>query len=321
MNISYDATKLSLDQTNGIKQNDASFPSVLEGPTYTNGNVSITLSIGADPTKVAQTPTKVATITFKAKDTTNSTPTAVKFVDGQTQVLSIASSDQPSENVLSATKPVNIAINASSTTPTPGTGTTPTPSTTTPTPSTATTPAPTTAQKANAAPTCTSLTFDRAASGTAPFAITLTANGRDSDGTISKVTFNFGDGPVQDVTQSGGIGTNTVSTPLAHTYNNAGTYQASVVLIDNAGAISSGTCTQTITVSAATANGGGGTTGGTGGTPTQLPATGGGGAEPTTAPTVPTPTLKPSGPGDTVLAGGVVAAIVSIVGVVMFFAL
>ena len=297
MSISYDPTKLSLNQTNGIKQNDVSFPSVLEGPTFTDGNVSITLSIGADPTKVAQSPTKVATLTFTAKDTTGTTPTQVKFMDGQTQVLSIAQSDQPSENVLASTKPISVTIQ----------------------PSQSTTPAGPTV--ANQAPTCTSLSIDRTSSGPAPLSLTFTANGRDSDGTISKATFNFGDGPVQDMTQSGGIGTNTVSIPAAHTYNNPGTYQASAILTDNVGAVSNSGCTQTITVTAATT---------TGNNPpaaaSQVPA-----AQPTatpvpvavytSAPAVPTPTIKASGPGGTVVAGGVVAAIVSIVGAIMFFAL
>ncbi|HVT62203.1 MAG TPA: PKD domain-containing protein [Legionellaceae bacterium] len=301
MSISYDPTKLSLDQTNGIVPNSASFPSVLEGPTFANGTVTITLSIGADPTKVAQSPTKVATITFTATNTTGSTPTTVKFLDDQTQVLSIASTDQPSENVLSATKPANIAIAASATTtitPTPSSGATPTPTTLTPTVTPTTSPA----TSGNAAPTCTLLTASPATSGTAPFTITFTANGKDSDGTISKATFNFGDGPVQDATQSGGIGTNLINAQTTHVYNTAGTYQASVVLTDNTGAVSANTCTKTITIAAASA-------------PTQvtqLPLTGGG---------TPQPTLPAAGPGDTIIKGGAVAAIVSIVGALMFFAL
>ncbi|MBP9719339.1 MAG: PKD domain-containing protein [Candidatus Levybacteria bacterium] len=300
MSISYDATKLSTDSA-GIQPNTATFPSVLEGPIYTDGNITITLSIGADPTKLIQTPSKIATINFKAKDVTGSTPTQVKFIDGQTQVLSIASSDQPSENVLASTKPVSITIEA---------GTNPT---TTPNPTTQ--PGPSTA---NVAPTCTSLTLDRTPSGAAPFAVTFTANGRDTDGTISKVTFNFGDGPVQDVTQSGGIGTNTVSVPLAHTYNNAGTFQASAILTDNQGGISSSTCTQTITVTAKPASSGGGAVGGATTAP-QTPAA--------TATPIPVdkgglkPTMAPPGPGDTILKVGVLGTILSIVGALTFFAL
>lgn len=289
LSVSYDGAKLSLDQANGIKQNEASFPSVLEGPTYTNGNVSVTVSIGADPTKVAQLPTKVATLTFTAKEATGSTPTQVKFIDGQTQVLSIASSDQPSENVLATTKPVNITITNASSSATP----------------TSSNPQPTTA---GVAPTCDSLAVAPAASGMAPFTVNLTANGTGNAGVINKVTFNFGDGPVQDVTQSGGIGTKTVSAQTSHAYSTAGTFQASAILTDASGNVSSGTCTKTITV-----------TGGTGGGGATKSAT----VQPTAAPiaAAPTPTIAPAGPGDTIVKGGFVAAIISIVGALMFFAL
>lgn len=313
MSISYDATKLSVDQTNGVVQNPSSFPSILEGPTYTDGNISITLSIGADPTKVAQTPTKVATINFKAKESTNTTPTSIKFLDGQTQVLSIASSDQPSENVLASTKPANIAITGSATTTTTPA---PTSATTTPSPTTAAgtspTPAPTTTAGTNTSPTCTTLTAAPTTSGPVPFTVNFTANGTDSNGTISKATFNFGDGPVQDVTQSGGIGTATVSVQSSHVYNTVGTYQVSVVLTDNGGAVSGSTCTKTIIATAASST-----------TPviTQLPATGGGGNPAPTAVSTPRPTLPAAGPGDTVLKGGIFATVIAIVGAMMFFAL
>jgi len=303
MSISYDATKLSTE-SGGIKQNDATFPSVLEGPVYTDGTISMTLSIGADPTKIVQTPSKIATLTFKAKAPTDSTPTSVKFVDGETQVLSVASSDEPSENVLASTKPISIAI-------APGSGATPSVS---PSPTTVT--APTTAQTANTNPTCSSLTLDRTPSGTAPFAVSFTANGTDADGTISKVTFNFGDGPVQDVTQSGGVGTKNVNAQISHTYNNPGTYQASVILTDNQGGVSGNTCVQTITVTAKPTVAAGGE-----GTNPQPPAA-------TTAPVAPTtpdqglkPTLAPPGPGDTILQVGVIGTILSILGALTFFAL
>lgn len=301
MTISYDATKLSTE-SGGIKQNDATFPSVLEGPVYTDGTISMTLSIGADPTKIVQTPSKIATLTFKAKAVTNSTPTSVKFIDGETQVLSVASSDEPSENVLASTRPISIAIAA-------GSGATPSSS-----PSPTTSAVPTTPQIANTNPACSSLTLDRAPSGTAPFAISFTANGTDADGTISKVTFNFGDGPVQDVTQSGGVGTKNVSAQISHTYTNPGTYQASALLTDNRGGVSSNTCTQSITVTAKPTSPAG--AGGTPGTNPQNPAA-------TTAPTTAgvQPTLAAPGASDTMLQIGVIGTILSIIGALTFFAL
>lgn len=307
MSISYDPTKLSTE-AGGIKQNEATFPSILEGPTYTEGNISITLSIGADPTKLVQTPSKIATLTLKALAVTDSTPTQVKFLDGETQVLSVATSDDPSENVLSNTTPIGIAIAAGANV-TPVTSTTPSPS------PTIIAAVPTTPEKPNVNPTCATLTLDRAPSGPAPFSASFTATGSDTDGTISKVTFNFGDGPVQDITQSGGIGTKNVSTQVTHTYNNPGTYQASALLTDNRGGISGNTCTQTITVTAKPAS-----TGGGGG--------GGGGTNPPAATTVPVdpngglkPTMAPPGPGDTILQVGVVGTILSIIGALTFFTL
>lgn len=288
LTISYDATKLSVDTNGGIKQNDASFPSVLEGPTYSEGTVSMTLSIGADTTKIVQTPTKIATLTLKEKDTTNSTPTQIKFLDGQTQVLSIASSDQPSENVLSSTTPVSVSISSATTTTTAATGSASTTPTLSPTISTS--------QTTNKAPVCTTLTLDKS-SGAAPLTINATATGNDTDGTISKVTFNFGDGPVVDITQSGGIGTGSVSVSSPHTYANPGTYQIAAILTDNKGGISSNSCVQMITVN---------NTASISAIPTQPPVT----------PTIPSP-----GPGNTLLSVGMIGAIISIIGALTFFAL
>lgn len=295
LHITYDASKLATSSSgascgDAICPNSSAFPSVLEGPVYSDGSINITLSVGADPTKVVQTTTKVATVTFEALSQTDQAATQVLF-GNQTQVLSAAAADQASENVLSTTNPALITI---------GAGIAPTTAATTPTPTTRigaqTTPGP------NKPPICTSLTVDRAATGSAPFSIAFTANGNDPDGTIQKVTFNFGDGPVQDVLQAGGIGTNSVSVQISHTYNNPGTFQASAVLTDSGGATSNPTaCTQTIAVAAAT--------------PT-VPV---GGQAPTNSPT-PTPTIIP-GPGDTLIGIGALGLILTVVGGLLFFAL
>lgn len=106
--------------------------SVLEGPVYTSATASISLSVGADPTKAVTTKTKIAVLKLKAlSETDSSNPTSITF-DKTTQVLSIAASDQTSENVLSTTTPALITINpASSPAPNdvsaPATSTTPTP--------------------------------------------------------------------------------------------------------------------------------------------------------------------------------------------------
>lgn len=291
LEIQYDPDKLATTGATTFQANTVAFPSVLEGPIYAPGKISVTLSVGPDPTKAIQSAVKAATITLKAlANTPPGTPTLVTY-GATTQVLSIGSNDQASENVLASEAPATIVIggsapsgnpsNTPSSKPSEGIPTgTPTPTiaipsstptatekptatiapssipTNTPTPTIPISPAPTGTGGGggtNQIPVCNSLVVDRATTGTAPYAITFTANGTDSDGTISKVTFNFGDGQVSDVTQAGGIGTNTVNVQLSHTYENTGTFQASAILTDNSDGISTATtsCKQTITVTAA----------------------------------------------------------------------
>lgn len=297
--VNYDSTKLATSGA-GFSPNTSALPGILEGPIYTPGKISITLTVKADPTSVIQTQTQVGTITFEALEETGATPAQITFdtLDNQTQVLSIASADLPSENVLSSTSPASVIIGASTVSPT-ASPTPTTAATTTPTPTTTGTPTPTPTPGAggtNQAPACTALNVDRATTGDAPFAITFTAVGSDTDGTISKATFNFGDGPVEDVTQSGGIGTNTVSVQTSHTYTTAGTYTATAVLTDNSSNVSSATtCTQTITVTST--------------------------ATPTPTPFIPAPTIEPSGPGDIILGIGTIGVILVILGAFTLLAL
>lgn len=283
LNISYDPTKLSTVENSLVPA--SAFPATLEGPTYTSGNIDASLSIGANPADVIQSPTKVANLTFKTLAITEGSPTQISF-GSQTQVLSIAQTDLASENVLSNTSPALITINPAGAV------------TVTPTITITTTPSATGPAGQNLAPTCTALNVDRITSGTAPFPITFTANGSDSDGTISKVKFNFGDGPVTDVTTAGGIGTNNVSVQTAHTYNNPGTYTASAIFTDDKGAVSTltDTCKQTITVAGTT-------------------------PQPTVAASTPIPTLPPAGPDGKVLGVGIAGIILSILGGILFFAL
>ena len=261
-----------------------------------------------------------------------------------TQVLSIGSSDQASENVLSTTVPANIIIGAgpgpsgtiipiptgsltptpiTSATPTtvnaatpttaPGATDTPTPSPTlipgdTATPSLEPSPTGTGSASVNQPPVCNSLVADRATTGVAPYSITFTVNGTDPDGTISKVNYNFGDGGISgDITTTGGIGTNSVNVATSHTFNNAGQYTTSAILTDNNGGVSSSnSCQQTIIVQAGT--GGNGTTTDTG-TPTETPTKG------------PTPTMAATGSFTTSLGIGAVALFLVIGGGLLFFVL
>ncbi len=294
--INYDPTKLATASAGSAvcpaKPDDAlcpnvvAFPSVLQGPVYGPGTVSVTLSIGGSPQNIVQTTTKIGTIAFQAIAGTDAAPTQVTFA-GQTQVLSIASTDQFNENVLSTVNPANITINAAtaSATPTP-----------TPAPTASPTPAPTPNSQA---PVCQSLALSGPATGTAPYTLTFTATGTSSASTINKVTFNYGDSATQDVTNSGGVGSNSVSVQTSHTYNGAGTFTATAVMTDALGNVSdTQSCTQTITVNATPA-------------PTQL------------AQATPTPgkTLPPTGPDGKIMAAGVIGTILSVAGLLLFFAL
>lgn len=117
LNIYYDSQKLDV-VGDKLKTNEAAFPATLEGPTYSSGNASVTVSVGADPAKVITSTTKLATITLKALAPTNATTTSIAFTGSQ--VLSIASSDQPSENVLVGSgTPLSLTIGGAAATPTP----------------------------------------------------------------------------------------------------------------------------------------------------------------------------------------------------------
>jgi hypothetical protein len=119
--INYDPSKLStLPAGPAIcpaRPNDAlcpdvlAFPYVMQEPIYGSGTISVTLSVGGGPTNVIQVATKIATVTFKAIATTNTGTTQVTVDKQQSQALSIASTDQFNQDVLSSVSPAIITIN------------------------------------------------------------------------------------------------------------------------------------------------------------------------------------------------------------------
>src|SRR5258708_5826121 len=114
LEIQYDPTILATASANAFQANTTAFPSVLEGPIYSPGKIAVTLSVGPDPTKAIQAKVTAATINFTAlKATPPGTPTLISYTSN-TQVLSIGSSDQASENVLSSATPATITIGGSS---------------------------------------------------------------------------------------------------------------------------------------------------------------------------------------------------------------
>ncbi len=328
LEILYDPAKLA---TGGATSDvvpfreESSVISILEGPTYSDGKILVTLSVGVDPTKVIQSTTekpttKIATVSFRTIDGTGDTPTEVSF-GPTTQVLSAGANDETNENVLANRESAFIAVAGEVTnvvtpsptvtgvvtvSPSPATTTTTatTSATTQTTTTTSTTSATTTSATStpNTAPVCSALTVDRSTTGTAPFSTTFTVNGTDSDGTINKVTFSYGDGQVENVTQGGGIATSTVNASAAHTYQNAGSYTASAILTDNSGGVSSGTCSITITVDAAA--------GSTTTTTTDSTTT-----------TTETASLPATGPGDILLGMGALVGVLTVIGAALFFVL
>jgi hypothetical protein len=109
MEIQYDPTKLSPILKDGFTP-DGALPTVMDGPSYTSGKIVVTMSIGADPTKAVQKPAKVATFMFKTLAKTDTgTPTIVTF-GPETNILSLASEDNASDNVFSSAQPASIAI-------------------------------------------------------------------------------------------------------------------------------------------------------------------------------------------------------------------
>lgn len=302
--IQYDPAVLATASADAFKVNSTAFPSVLEGPVYSPGKIAISMSVGPDPTKAIQQKVTAATVNFNALGATPpGTPTMVTFTTN-TQALSSGPNDQASENVLLNPLPAAIAITGSgpgydggnasaSATPIPQVSPVPT------TPLTS--PAPSLPPTSGTAPLCTSLTVDRATTGQAPFSLTFTANGTATAGTISKVSFNFGDGQVSDVTNSGGIGTNSVNVQASHSYTSAGTYQATAILTDSASGVSvpSDACKQTITVTAASGSG----------TTTNPPANN------------PAPTMPPTGSTEVAIGAGIGALILIISGALLFFVL
>ncbi|MEK7185798.1 MAG: PKD domain-containing protein [Patescibacteria group bacterium] len=314
LTITYNATKLELTDTK-FSPDQNKFPISTE-PEYSSAvdglaTISAQLSAGACGNVNCEIngETTIATIKFRTLELTAGTPAKVYFDPKLTIVRSADENSEYRENVLSFTGEAFITVVG-------GAAATPVPTATiAPTAVPTTTPAPPTQAPtgtANQIPACSGITLDKATAGTAPYTITFTAAGSDSDGTISNVTFSFGDGTVQDITEGGGIGTNAVSTQLAHTYATAGTFNATVTMTDEAGGVSdSATCTQTITVSDVSGGGGGG--GGTGGgaVPTEPPA----------AISTPIPTLEPTGPAETLMGIGFVGIIFAIIGASILFIL
>ncbi|MBU2632482.1 hypothetical protein KKG52_02090 [Patescibacteria group bacterium] len=290
--INYDETKVSTAAA-GLEPNAALFPRIT-GPTYEPGKITVELATGMSPENIIQTKTTIATLHLTALQPTDGVVTNVTFGRGveETEARSVAETDLPggTEDVLQSAIPAAITIEGVVETTT---TTIPEVTTTTSTTTTSTTTTTTTIPEViNELPVCTDFSSD-ISNGSAPLTVTFSAEGTDSDGSITKVTFNFGDSSVQDITQTTGIGTGTVSAQIAHTYNNGGTFTSTAVITDDASEQSDpSTCSLTIDVE---------------GTPEVT--------------NTPTPTIAAPGPGDVFIAAGTIGAILSIIGLFLLFAI
>lgn len=119
--ITYDPTKVQLNTANPFTLNTAVFSSV-EGPITTANSVAQSVSIGSDPTKAIQQPTKIGTVNFTAIAPTTGGTTTIAF-GNLSQALSAGAGDQASQNILASTTPATILINGTAAPITPGTGT------------------------------------------------------------------------------------------------------------------------------------------------------------------------------------------------------
>lgn len=312
--VATESSPLRTDKPAAVAPNQNALPVIVE-ESYSSGKILIDIAVQpGNPVGGVSVPTKIATVRFKAL-TNTTTPTRITFGPG-TSLASSKESDFSDINVLAPNGATGMSLSIGSATTPSGTITpTATPSVTvTPTGGQAASPTPTViAAATNLPPVCDTLNVDRTPSGTAPFSIAFTATGNDPDGTINKVSFDFGDGPVQDVTSAGGIGTKSVSVQVSHTYNNPGTFNVSATVTDNAGTVSNPTtCTATVTVTGATSGTSGGTVGGVspnGDTSVLTPTE-----------TV-EPTMKDPGPSETIMGIGIAGVILSILGGLLLFAL
>lgn len=115
LEIDYDTAKFSPPDGLPIFQANAAFiPTVVEGPVYSDGKVLVSLSVGPNREGVISSPSRIGTISLKAKELTSS-PTLLSF-GPQTKVLSIGKGDESGENVLSTTAPSSISIISSDST-------------------------------------------------------------------------------------------------------------------------------------------------------------------------------------------------------------
>lgn len=126
--ILYDPTKFEIAPGLPFQHNQSAFPQLVEGPTYSSGKVSFTLSVGTDMSRAIKQQTRVGTITFRARESAEASETTTLINFGQnSQALSVSENSSPTENVIANTAPATIYIGSLPATPEPTMTPTPTP--------------------------------------------------------------------------------------------------------------------------------------------------------------------------------------------------
>lgn len=111
LELLYDQTKFEATGTTPFDPNLTSFAQVTEGPSYSPGKITATLSVGTDLTKVIQQVTRVGTLKLKALVSTNANETPTNVTHGpNSQILAIGANATADENVLSNSQPAIIFI-------------------------------------------------------------------------------------------------------------------------------------------------------------------------------------------------------------------
>ena len=286
--INYDPAVFAPSETTPFAENKTAFPVIMDQPVYEDGIIRGKVSTQS-VAKAVSTQTKVATLTFVVLEETT-TPTVISYGAPFTQILSAGGTDEAAEDVLSSSTPAYISaviLDASGPTITPG-GPTVFPQPTSVV-GLSPTPLPKGGVAGNTLPVCNSLTANGALEGVAPFAASFTANATDPDGVVEKVTFNFGDGQIKDVSSSQAASSSATTFETEYTYTTAGTFKVSALATDNSGGLSPlGACVLTMTVTSLVS---------------------------------PTPTMEPTGPTETFIGIGIVAGILTFLGGLLFFTL
>lgn len=284
--VKFDPTKLKATDASFLVNPNSNL-SVLQGPIVGTNTISVALTIGNDATKVIQTNTKIGTLTFNVIDgpAENS---QISF-DTTTQVRSInaGNNDAFTENVFLFGSPASITItDAAEISPSPED------------------------EDSNKLPVCNSLVASGPLTGEAPYDLSFTANGSDSDGTLTNFKFTFEPNESINIASSAADATSiSVVTTEPHTYEAAGTYTTSVVLTDDQGGTSSSVaCTNTVVITDADASG----------SPSSEDTDISNNTDVTEETVSPMPA---AGPTEKVVGVGVLGGILLVIGTLLFFAL